>query len=663
MGGRAADGASTRGTVTGKRPSMQPVRVAFGRKVEPTVSLSREAKRTQRQTVRVRAKLLDAFELERHRITAADTISANRARKALRESANTIELRKALDFIADKGQVSSLTLLQMQCAYMEASGWLEAQMATGVDTDDPLAQHEVRQVQKKVQTGPKKHGRKQRGIRCVQHAFVAVLRKHLGHVPLPECLRRWRLYAWTSRTTRIRTEKTIRRTNAITNERATRLATWQSRAKMCPTASSRASADGEVASFGIGNTEGDVDTDLPQPDSPDPPTKFPSSELQLQLIAYRHALPEMQRKLLVPLQRNTRNELLQRYDCHTDDVAGIARMYLEQNGVMMGATGGRLNFAAQVPAVVSAPHPPSVLQAADSGRAKTSCAEISVVFNRPLRSIDEAVVKVDIGERFGHDHTSNAQQQQKIGRRRRLWSQRPSLVHDLGMRFDSHCEELVEILDGSAAAEASRAQPVFRPGVFLTHIQGAAIRSVAVDTAKPSADSEHARLVHVARLLVEALESGEPLLFGFTSQPLHVYRVLHEDVISTAVLSAPQPTSPPSPPGGSRSSSPVRALSKSTSAGTRLPHRLVARPRSANVTLGTRPLGTVCQPKRPASARLACNRSKNCRDYVKTADVLPSQQPPRPGARESATRMWLAREVDGDWEPSTTYSDFWVEGK
>lgn len=655
MGGGAADGEPKLGRSGLKGSAKQPLRVAFGRVVGATVAPSHATRRIQRQTARVREKLLRSFELERHRIATDNAVSANTTRKALRESKNTIELRKALDIVEERGQVSSLGLLQMQCAYMDSPGWLEAQMATDRRTDERLAEYELRQVQK-VQVRLGERGHKHKGVRHVKRSLIAILKQHMGHVPLPECLRRWRLYARTSRTLRIHTEKTIRQTDAIMSERATRMKTWQARAKMCTTASATASTDGEVASFAIGNVNGDADAELPQPDIPEPPTKFPSSELQLQVIAYRHASPGRQRKVAALLRRNTRNELLHRCICHADDVASVARTWLEQNGVVHGAAGERLNFVAQVPTVVSALHPPARSEIAGSEQAEGG-PEISVVFKRPVRLIDEAVLQVAISEYFGNDgaqsdaeivhnsvsirNSSHAwQHTQKQEQTRNKNRQTPSLIQYIGMRFDPHCEELLEIIDGSAAAETSRVQPVFRPGLFLTHIQGTVIRSVAVDTAKPtSIDKECVRIAQVTQVLAEALDSGEPLLFGFTSKPLHVYRVLREGVVATTAVAAasmPRPTPPTSPSGRSRPSSPVHIASRPASAAS-FSHTPAARPRSANVT--TRPLGMVCHPKRPVSARPDCDCGTRCSDHDARADML---QSPTGFSEDSAARLAMA---------------------
>lgn len=655
--------------------------VAFGREIAPTLAktMGSEERRAKRQTARVRSKLLGVFEIERQRLSSADAVGTNNVRKALRESANTADLRDALDFVERQGTVSSLTLLQMKCSYMDSPGWLEAQIASSSsrDSKDLLAELELQRV-KEVRVGLRR--RQHQHMLQVQRALIGVLQRHLGHIPLPECLRRWKGFARLSRAIRDRDEKAIRQADTIVRQRAAKLEAWQARTRMCPTVNGTITASrtpkGDVTekstaedpAFGIGNIHDKADTELPVPEVPMPGTTFPSSELQLQLIACRHTSAEVQRKLLAQLQRNTCTELLRSCACRPDGVANAAQTWLEKNGVTTGAPVGSLNFAAQVPTVITVPHPPALARAVEvpesdadvapklSGKAHERTGnrpEISIVFRRPLRTIDEAVVTVATSESFGHaiaprdaeaegkgclssrsSSSSSRGRQQKQQQRRQ--QQNPSLIHILGMRFDTDCEELLEIVDGSAAAEVSRSQRDFRPGLFLTHVQGTTIRSAAVNTTKLSAGREHARVAQVTQELKQALTSGEPLQFGFTSQPLHVYRVLHKATAAVASVDIRRPNPPTSPATRSRSSSPVHVVSRPRSTDGTCSCRALARPGSASAR--PRPLGKVCRPKRPASAKPDYGRSTDVDvEEQCSSTTTQQQQRDRPATAPPAT--------------------------
>ena len=711
--------------------------MAFGRKIAAVAKLSASEAREKKQIVGVRNKLLRSFEVERQRITSNDAVGANTARAALRDCATTADLRQALNFVEDQGALSGLALLQMKLAYMDSPGWLEAQMASDnrkLKRAPRPAEHERRQV-KKVRAGLQTRGRRQ--VEQITQALVAVLRKNLGHVPLPECLRRWGRFVRLTKAERVRSERTWRQTDAIMEKRAARMDSWRSRAHIVMRdtqaspdtgpAADAAAAAGEgkpeaQPTFGIGNNaEGAGAVERPQLGTGDlagMAAGFPSTELQLQLIACRHA-PEgtRRRTLAAQLQRDAHAELLRRCGRTPDEAVRDTSTWLEQNGVpARGAGGEPLTFAAGNPAVVSAPHPPALTRAAAAQQtpvvhadedkremqkvadvisavvkqARTGRPDILVVLDRPLREIDEAIVKLAVGEAaVGVECGSPRGVGGRGGalRWRPQSQKKPSMICNLGLRFDNQCEELLEVIDGSAAAAAARTQEQLRPGIFLTHVQGTVLQWAAVhdDAATAAAGCagggtrEQPRAAQVNRLLTSALESGESLRFGFTAQPLHVYRVLHNGTVAAAATAAaevaaatasgPRPTPPGSPTSGHRPPLSARAASRPTSAtvsasasaakgAARRPASAApgyrtttrpgsARPAAAAEAAGTRPLGSIARRQRPASARPDFGRatiggSSAAADGADDDDagtLVEQSPPPQPGTNAKGDEL------------------------
>ena len=615
----------------------QRTATAFGRKVAEKEQLQGDEARAARQVKKVREKLLDAFDVERDRLGGDDAAGANTARRAFRDARSTRELRRAIDYVEDRGVMSSLAMLQMTCAYMDSPGWLEAQIAeggsdreSGPEGSERAAAMEAREL-KRVRSSLRSRRKQDKTMEMITQALGGVLRKHLGHVPLPEVWRRWRTKVQQLKSKRANDERLAKQTNAIMERRREQMEAWQSRASMVKSVDASPGPDqtdcasGEKQpNFGIG---GGGSVDLSGEQERPSLAGFPSTELQLQLMQCRHTPAGPRRRALVSqLQLSARYELMRRWRRDMAEAADAAQSWLAENGMAVGLAGPAhpVSFKAAAPRVLSARHPPALLRAVaahvdrptapklqppaankirsmddailawrESTRGEEG--EVTITLDRPLREIDEAVVKLAVAElsgnggmppRAGGGATSTS--------RHRQLQQKACLIKNLGMQFDDEYEELLDVVEGSAAAAATAAQPQLAPGLFLTHVQGSAIRWSTAVSGVGTSD----RTSQINSLLRSALESGNPLTFGFTSQPLHVYRILHEGTVAQAAAaaadaaaSAARPSPPASPTG--RHSRPASAAA-------------ARRPSSARpVSATTRPLGATAgaRPQRPASAR------------------------------------------------------------
>ena len=461
---------------------------------------------------RVRERLMGAFELERRRITAANAVQGNLARRSLRNCANTEDLRRFLNYVDDKGTVSELAMLQMTCAYMDAPNWLDASMRVGPSAEstarlEAQQRRERREARARLST---QRAEKRQRLEEVARGIAAVLRTHIDGFPPRRAFDRW-LEAMEAAAQRreelaLAQQEADRRANQADADAARlQLAKevwrdahqmWQCRdlemdPELGPSAPA-AEAEAEAGPRGRSPSPPRPQRDVTSEPVPPPPSAagFPSTELQLEMVAARHAAEGPERRARIRRLQQQACEELQRAQAAgatiaEGEIADALRAWAEQGK-------RRLDFVAPRPETVPAPRPPPLsrpLDLADGPSSPTSPPpEIVIYFVRPLRC---ATADGDKAE-GAQDGTMAA----------------------LGLELDDGLEQLLRVRPGSAAAAMAQKQPKLLPGLYLTHVQGEALRWHA------------AREAQLRTALRAALDSGEMIELGFTSRPPHVYRVM-----------------------------------------------------------------------------------------------------------------------------------------